>query len=378
MLAFAAMPRLFPILLGFCFAVFAHQVVASSREVVRIGFAAPLTGPQAHYGEDSYNGARLAIEELNASDPRIGGRPVTFELLVEDDQASPTVGTIVAQRLVDRNIRAMVGHFNSGVTIPASRIYRDAGVPQLSVSTTVNYTRQGHPTAFRVMAADDKQGTALGQYAVTQLGLKRFAVVDDRTAYGQGLADSFAAAVTAAGGKVVRREFATDKDVDFRALLTTVRAADPDAVFFGGYDVQAGPMARQMRDLGMQTLLLGGETLQTAKFIELAGPAAEGHLASTPGAALVRRPGGRAFAERYRQRFGQETGLYAPYLYDSVMAVAAAMEKAGTADPSQYGAVLRANRYRGVTADIAFDIDGNLLEAPLSIFRVNGGKWVLQ
>jgi branched-chain amino acid transport system substrate-binding protein len=228
------------------------------------------------------------------------------------------------------------------------------------------------------MAADDKQGAALGQYAVTRLGLKRFAVVDDRSAYGQGLADAFAAAVKAAGAQVVKREFTTDKDVDFRALLTTVRGSSPDAIFFGGYDAQAGPMARQMRELGMPTPLLGGETLQTAKFIELAGPAAEGHLASTPGAALERRPGGKAFAEKYRRRFGHEAGLYAPYLYDSVMTIAAAMEKAGTSEPSKYAAFLRSNRYPGVTADIAFDVDGNLAEAPLSIFRVTGGRWVLQ
>jgi branched-chain amino acid transport system substrate-binding protein len=160
--------------------------------------------------------------------------------------------------------------------------------------------------------------------------------------------------------------------------LTAVRSAHPDAIFFGGYDAQAGPMVRQMKELGMPTLLLGGETLQTAKFIELAGPAAEGHFASTPGAALDGRPGGAAFAEKYRRRFGHETGLYAPYLYDSVMVVAAAMRKAGSSEPSKYGASLRANRYPGVTADIAFDADGNLAEAPLSIHRVNGGKWVLQ
>ena len=372
------MPRLPSILVALCLAVVALPAHAESRQIVRIGFAAPLTGPQAHYGQDSQNGAQLAIEELNAAGLSIGGRLVKFELMVEDDQASPTVGTIVAQRLVDRNIRAMAGHFNSGVTIPASRIYHDAGIPQLSVSTNVNYTRQGYRTAFRVMAADDKQGAALGQYAVARLGLKRVAVVDDRTAYGQGLADAFAAAVTAAGGQVVKREFTGDQDVDFRALLTVVHGTNPDAIFFGGYDVQAGPLARQMRELGMTTLLLGGETLQTAKFIELAGPAAEGHLASTPGAALERRPGGSAFTDKYRRRFGQETGLYAPYLYDSVMAIAVAMQEAGSSEPSRYSATLRANRYPGVTADIAFDADGNLLEAPLSVFRVSGGRWVLQ
>lgn len=358
-----------------CLLVLSAQ--AQSPEIVRIGFAAPLTGPQAHYGNDSRNGAQLAIEELNAANPRIDGRPVRFELLVEDDQASPAIGTIVAQRLVDRNIRAMAGHFNSGVTIPASRIYHDAGVPQLSVSTNVKYTQQGFETAFRVMAADDRQGAALGQYAV-RLGLRRFAVIDDRTAYGQGLADAFSAAVTAAGGQAVRREFATDKDVDFRALLILLRGTNPDAIFFGGYDSQAGPMARQMRELGMSVPLLGGETMRTAKFLELAGAAAEHHLASTPGAAIERRGAGKAFVERYCQRFGSDPGLYAPYLYDSVMVIAAAMQKAGSTDPGKYLPSLRSIRYPGVTADIEFDAQGNLREGPLSIYRVSGGEWVLQ
>jgi len=351
---------------------------AAQVETVRIGFASPLTGPQAHYGEDNLRGARMAIDELNARGLRIGGRPVRFELVAEDDQADPKTGTIVAQRLVDAGIRGMVGHFNSGVTIPASRIYRDAGIPQLSVSTNVKYTRQGYPTAFRVMADDDKQGTALGHYAVTKLGLKRLAVVDDQTAYGQGLADAFAAAVKQAGGTVVRREHTTDKDFDFRALLTLLRGAKPEAIFFGGYDAQAGPMARQMRELGMKTLLLGGETMNTAKFLELAGPAAEGHIASTPGAALETRPEGKRFAERYRKLYKREIGLYAPYFYDSVMVIAAAMQNAGSSEPAKYLPELRRIRHRGITADIEFDQNGDLKHGLLSIFRVQGGKWVLQ
>jgi branched-chain amino acid transport system substrate-binding protein len=351
---------------------------AQAPDIVKLGFASPLTGPQAHYGKDNLNGARLAIEELNSRQPRIGARAVKFELEVGDDQADPRTGTIVAQQLVDARIRGMIGHFNSGVTIPASRIYHDAGVPQLSVSTNVKYTRQGYRTAFRLMADDDKQGEALGRYAVTRLGLKRLAVIDDRTAYGQGLADAFAAAVKAAGGEVAKREYTSDKDFDFRAILTLLRAVSPQAIFFAGYDAQAGPMARQMRELGIKAPLLGGETMNTAKFLELAGAAAEGHIASTPGAALEKRPDGKAFAERYRKRYGQEIGLYAPYFYDGVMVIAAAMEKARSSDPATYLPQLKRIRHAGVTADIEFDANGDLKQGLLSIFRVQSGKWVLQ
>ena len=351
---------------------------AQPAAVVKIGFASPLSGPQSHYGKDNQNGAQLAIEELNARGVRIGGKPVVFELVVEDDQADPKTGTVVAQKLVDAGIRAMVGHFNSGVTIPASRVYAEAGIPQLSVSTNVMYTRQKFRTAFRMMADDDKQGAALGRYATGKLKLKRFAVIDDRSAYGQGLADAFAQTVQQAKAQVVKREYTNDKAVDFRNILTAIRAAQPEAIFFGGYDSQAGPMARQMKELGLNIPLLGGETMHTAKFLELAGPAAEGHIASTPGAALETRPLGRAFAERYRARFKQEIGLYAPYFYDAVMVVAAAMERAGSTEPSKVLAVLRSIRHSGVTAEIAFDENGDLQQGLLSVFRVKNGKWVLQ
>jgi branched-chain amino acid transport system substrate-binding protein len=348
-----------------------------SPQIVRIGFASPLTGPQAHYGQDNLNGARMAIDELNAQRFRIRGQIARFELVAEDDHADPRTGTIVAQRLVDAGVRAVVGHFNSGVSIPASKIYADAGIPQLSVSTAVRYTRQGFPTTFRMMADDDRQGAALGRYAAMRLNLRRIAVVDDRSAYGQGLADAFAAAVEAAGGEVVKREYTTDRDVDFRAILTSIRSIGPDAIFYAGYDAQAGPLARQMRELGIKAPLLGGETIHTARFIELAGPAAEGHLASTPGTALSSRPRGKEFTTEYRRRFKREIGLYAPYFYDAVMVLALAMQQAASSAPARVLPALRAIRHAGVTADIEFDANGDLKQGSLSIFRVAGRQWVL-
>ncbi len=368
----------FPLLAALACLGLAAAVQAQPVETIRIGFASPLTGPQAHYGQDNLNGARMAIEDLNARSHRIRGRVVRFELVIEDDQADPRTGTIVAQRLVDAGVRGVAGHFNSGVSIPASKIYADAGIPQLSVSTAVRYTRQGHKTAFRLMADDDQQGAALGRYATGKLGLKRLAVIDDRTAYGQGLADAFADAVKAAGGEVVKREYTSDREFDFRAILTSLRAAAPEAIFFAGYDAQAGPLARQMRQLGIKAPLLGGETINTAKFIELAGAAAEGHVASTPGAALARRPLGAAFTERYRRRNQQAIGLYAPYFYDAVMVIATAMQQAASSEPARYLPALRDIRYPGLTADIEFDADGNLRHGPLSIFRVVKGNWTLQ
>jgi branched-chain amino acid transport system substrate-binding protein len=364
--------------LALCVLTLASPARAQPAETVKIGFASPLTGPQAHYGQDNLNGARMAVDELNAQRFRIRGQVVRFELLAEDDQADARTGTIVAQRLVDAGVRAVVGHFNSGVSIPASKIYADAGIPQLSVSTAVRYTRQGFPTTFRMMADDDRQGAALGRYAAMRLNLRRIAVVDDRTAYGQGLADAFAAAVEAAGGEVAKREYTTDRDVDFRAILTTIRSIGPDAIFYAGYDAQAGPLARQMRELGIRVPLLGGETINTARFIELAGPAAEGHLASTPGAALSSRPRGKEFAAEYRRRFKREIGLYAPYFYDAVMMLALAMQQAASSAPARVLPALRAIRHAGITADIEFDANGDPRQGLHSFYRVVGRKWVLQ
>jgi len=359
----------------------AAALVASptqAQDVVRIGFASPLTGGQASYGKDNQNGAQLAIDELNAQGLKIGGKTVKFELLAEDDQADPKMGPLVAQKLVDAKVAGVVGHFNSGVTIPASKVYSDAGIPQLSVSTNVKYTQQGYKTAFRLMADDGKQGKALGEYAVNTLKFKRLAVIDDSTAYGQGLADEFERAVRASGGQVVKHEHTNDKAVDFAALLTSIKAQNPDAIFFGGYDQQAGPMARQMKTLGMDKVkLMGGETMNSAKFIELAGPAAEGAIASTPGAALDSRPGGKAFADRYKARYHQDIGLYAPYFYDGVMLIGAAMKAANSTDPAKYMPALAKIRYDGITANIAFDDKGDLTQGLLTIFEVKNGKWVL-
>lgn len=370
-----SIPRTIRLATALCVATALFTAPAQAQQVVKIGFASPLTGGQANYGKDNQNGAQMAIDELNAKGLQIGGQAVKFELLAEDDQADPKLGPVIAQKLADAKVAGVVGHFNSGVTIPASSVYHDAGIPQLSVSTNVKYTQQGYKTAFRLMADDGKQGKALGEYAVKTLKLKRLAVIDDSTAYGQGLADEFVAAVKASGGQIVKREHTNDKAVDFAAVLTSIKATNPDAIFFGGYDQQAAPMAKQMKALGMNIKLMGGETMNSAKFIELAGPAAEGNVASTPGAALESRPGGKAFAEKYKERYKQDIGLYAPYFYDGVMLLAAAMQAANSTDPKKVVPALAKIKHKGITADIEFDAKGDLTKGLLTIFQVKNGKW---
>ncbi|MBI3044187.1 MAG: branched-chain amino acid ABC transporter substrate-binding protein [Betaproteobacteria bacterium] len=343
--------------------------------VVRIGQVSPLTGPQAHLGKDNDNGARLAIEELNAKGLVIGGAKVKFELLSEDDQADPKTGTIVAQKLVDAKVAGVIGHLNSGTTIPASKIYHDAGIVQVSPSATnPKYTQQGYKGAFRVMANDVQQGKALGEYAAGKLRAKKVAIIDDRTAYGQGLADEFEKAAKAAGAAVVAREYTNDKATDFRSILTNVKGKRPDLVFYGGMDAQAGPMVAQMKSLGIKAQFLGGDGAQSQEFLKLAGPAAEDVVASSPGLPLDKMPGGKDFTDRFTAKYGQ-IQIYAPYAYDATMTLVEAMVKADSTDPAKYLPELARTSRQGVSGPIAFDGNGDLRNGPITLYAVKQGKW---
>lgn len=347
----------------------------SANDVIKIGSVAPLTGPQTHIGKDNENGARLAVDEINAKGLELGGRKVKLELLGEDDQAEPKTATIVAQKLVDAGVVAVIGHLNSGTTIPASKIYHDAGIPQISPSATaVAYTAQGYNTAFRVMANDSQQGRALGQFAVKQMGANKIAIIDDRTAYGQGLADEFEKAARAAGGVIVAREFTNDRATDFSAILTSIKGKTPDLIFFGGMDPQGGPMAKQMKSLGLTSKLLGGDGLQNINFIKLAGGDAEGVVASSPGLPIDSMPGGPEFRKKFEAKYGV-IQVYAPYAYDAVYALVTAMQRAGSAEPAKVLAELPKTDLQGVSGPVKFDAKGDTTGGAVTLYEVKDGAW---
>jgi branched-chain amino acid transport system substrate-binding protein len=344
---------------------------------VKIGFAAPLTGGQAHYGADFRSGVQLAIEDMNASNPVIGGKPVHFVLDAQDDQADPRTGTTVAQKLVDDGVVAVIGHYNSGTSIPAAPIYAKAGIPEIAMATAPTYTRLGLPTTFRLLTSDTQLGSVLGEYAAKGLKFKRFAIVDDRTAYGQGVAEEFSKAVKAAGATVVDQEYTNDKAVDFRAILTKIKAANVDAVFYGGADTQAAPMLKQMRSLAIKAPLIGPDMVQSDNLIKVAGPASEGTLAASEGSPLEQMPSGKEFSEHYTKRFNQPVELYAPYAYDGTMAVFNAMKKANSTDPHIYLAALKATNMKGVTTnELSYDQYGDLKYGGVTVYKVVDGKWV--
>ncbi len=353
-------------------------VVHAEDLVVKIGHVGPTSGGIAHLGKDNENGARMAIDELNAKGVMIGGKKAKFELLAEDDAGDPKQGTAAAQKLVDSKVNGVIGHLNSGTTIPASKIYFDAGIPQISPSATnPKYTRQGYKTAFRVVADDVHLGGTLGRYAVKDLKGVNIAVIDDRTAYGQGVADEFEKGVKAAGGKIVKREFTNDKATDFTAILTSIKGARPDVVFYGGMDAVAGPMIRQMKQLGITSKFMGGDGICSGELPKLAaGAMADGQVvcAEAGGVEGAEKVSLDKFKVDFKKKFGADVQIYAPYVYDATMTMADAMVKANSAEPAKYLPVLAKISHKGVTGTIAFDEKGDIKNGALTLYTYKDGK----
>ncbi|KMN29850.1 branched-chain amino acid ABC transporter substrate-binding protein [Chromobacterium sp. LK1] len=345
--------------------------------VVKIGSANPLTGPFAHWGRDADNGVKLAVAEANAEKLTLDGKPVSFEVVSEDDQADPKTAAQVAQRLVDGKVAGIIGHLTSGAAIPASRIYSQAGIPMIAASvTSPSFTQQGFKNTFRIIANDRQQGEALAKYAIDTLKAGRIAIVDDRTTYGQGLADDFAKAVEAAGGKVVKREFTSNSATDFMAILTSIKGTKPDLLFYGGMDAQAAPMVKQMNKLGLKAAFMGADGINTPEFSKLGGDSAESSYASSAGAQKHKMPGFADFSGKYKQQFNAEIQAYAPYTYDATRVMIAAMKRAGSADPAKYLAELPKTDFKGVTGEIRFDDKGDIQHGTVSLYQLRKGQWV--
>lgn len=355
---------------------------ASAQTIIKIGTASPLSGPGAHQGKDIENGARMAVDDLNAKGIAIGGKQVKWVLMPEDDGSDPKSGTAVAQKLVDAHVAAVVGHLNSGTTVPASKIYAAAGIPQISpAATTPVYTRQGFGTAFRVVADDHLIGRTLAAYSVTTLKAQKIVVIDDRTAFGQGLADEFAKSVRSAGGtaKIVSRQFTNDKAVDFNAILTQIRSKQPDVIFYGGMDAVAGPMLKQMKTLGIHAKLVSGDGICSERLPLLAGDALgddKVFCVVAGGVSGAQEAAYTAFTERYRQRYKLPVETYAPYAYDAVMVFAKAMQQAQSSAPAKFLPALAQVKYDGITGAIAFDAKGDLRDAAMTLFTYRQGKKV--
>ncbi len=354
----------------------AAKAAAPAQTVIKIGHVAPLTGGIAHLGKDNENGARMAIDEINAAGGiKAGDATYKFELAAEDDKADPKEGTIAAQKIVDSGAVAVVGHLNSGTSIPASKIYSDVSMTQISPSATnPKLTDQGFKTTFRVVANDNQQGAVLANYAANEMKAKTIAIIDDRTAYGQGLADVVEKVAKEKGVKVVAREFTNDKATDFNAILTKIRATKPDVVMYGGMDATAAPMAKQMKQLGIKAPMLAGDGVCSPEFIKLAGDASGVLTCSMAGEAVEKLAKGEDFKTRYKTKFNQDVQVYSPYSYDAVYVIADAIKRAGKADRASITAAMPATNYPGLTGTIAFDEKGDIKGGAISMFKVKEGK----
>jgi len=347
----------------------------AQEQVVKIGHVGPLTGNISHLGKDNENGVRLALEEYQAKGLTIGGKKIKFELIAEDDQADPKTGNIVAQRLVDAGVKGVIGHLNSGTSIPASRIYNQAGIPMVSPSSTnPTLTQQGFPYIFRTMTNDIQQGAVLGKYATSKLG-KKVSIIDDRTAYGQGLADEVDKGVKASGGTVTSREFTTNQSTDFQAILTKVKAQNPDVVIFTGMDAQGGPMLKQMRGLGIGAKFMTGDGGCTLDFIKLAGDAMSDKAYCSQAGLALDQLADKTFRDRYKKRFGIDVQVYAPYAYDAASAIIEAMKAANSVEPAKYLASLKKVSFKGAGGDVAFDDKGDVKAGAVTVYQFKAGQW---
>ncbi len=362
-------------------AIAAAAGVAMAQDmVVKIGHVAPISGAQAAYGKDNENGARMAIEDLNAKGVTIGGKKVKFELVAEDDAADPKQGAAVAQKLCDAKVAGVAGHLNSGTTIPASKIYNDCGIPHVTPSATnPDLTKPGYKTTWRLLANDNALGAGLALYAANALKLKRIAVIDDRTAYGQGVAAVFKKTAASKGITIVDEQFTTDKAVDFMSILTAIKAKKPDGIFFGGMDPQAGPMLRQMEQLGLSKVkYFGGDGVCTMDLIKQAAGAKtlENVICAQGGASLEKMPGGKAWKARYDAKYPGQFQIYSPYVYDAVYVLVDAMKRAGSTDPKVYMSKLGSTNFQGITTKVQFERNGELKNPAMTLYTYKGDKQI--
>jgi branched-chain amino acid transport system substrate-binding protein len=354
----------------------AVSLCAGAETVVKIGAAGPLTGSSAQSGKDDERGVQLAINELNARKMIIGGQPVRFQLESVDDQGDPKVGVNVAQKLVDDGVAVVIGHYNSGVSIPAARIYNDAHIVMITgASSNPQLTKLGFPYVFRLATNDNVMGGRMADYSAKVLHAKRAAVIDDRTAYGAGVADVFVATAQKDGVQIVAREYSTDKTTDFKGILTHIKAENPQVVFYGGYYAQAATLARQMVDLGITAALVGGDGICSPEFAKLSDNVMDEKMfCAQGGTPLDSLPDGKSFREKFKSAFNADVDTYSPAFFAATIVVAEAMQTANSTSPEVYSKVMHRQSFTSMLGPVKFDEQGDWVDAPVTVYKLTGGN----
>ncbi|MFN8475329.1 MAG: branched-chain amino acid ABC transporter substrate-binding protein [Anaerolineae bacterium] len=343
--------------------------------VVRLGFAAPFSGPQAIVGRPMSQAAQLAVDEANEQHEL----PFRLELRAEDDGATPEGARAVAESFVaDEALLGVVGHKNSGPSGVGAPLYAAAGLAQIAPSSTNSaLSQQGYATFFRMCAHDALQGSVAARYAVRVLGARSVVVLHDGTDYGKPLAEEVAATVEREGARLALFEGIQEGGQDFSATVSRIQTIRPDLVYFGLTEIESSIVARQLRQAGVQTTLFGTDGSKESQFLPLAGEAGEGVYQTYAGVDIDCTPTAHAFAARYRARYG-EPPVYGAEVYDAVGLFVAALRAAVQDDaPLTRQAILARLRsghaFDGATGRILFDGHGDRVDPTITLWRVEGG-----
>jgi branched-chain amino acid transport system substrate-binding protein len=363
------MKKILLFLISLCLMSFSCQ---KKEDVIKIGFAGPLTGDQAKMGADLKNGVSLAAEEWNNKGGVLGKK---IEVIFSDDQHDPKQAVSVANKMVNEGVVGVVGHFNSSCSLPASDVYNRAGIPMITPgSTNPQLTEKGYKGVFRVCGRDDQQGRIAAEFAINSLKLKSVAILHDKTTYGQGLADEFKRFL-GDKVKVVSYEGIASGDKDFKMFLTTVKSKDPDLIFFGGVYPEGGLLVKQARELGMNVKFMSGDATIDPKFIEIAGAAeAEGSfLTFSPDPKNI--PSAKTFIEHYQTKYG-EVGPYSIYAYDAANILINAVKEAKSTEGKQIIEKLHSMEFQTSLGPVKFDAKGDVTMSPYVVWITKGGKFV--
>lgn len=346
---------------------------AQAEDVIKIGVVGPLTGGQSKMGNDVLNGATLAVEEWNAKGGVLGKKIV---IVKRDDEAKPDLAVAAARELANEKVVGVIGHFNSSCTIPASNVYNEGKIVMITPSATnPQVTDRGYPGIFRVCGRDDAQGKVGAAYAVKVLKVNKVAIVHDKTTYGQGLADEFQKSFRELNpqGEVVFYGGVAREQVDFKAILTTIKEKSPELWYFGGIYDQAGPMKLQGDDVGLTAKFMSGDGTIDQEFIKTAGKAAEGaFLTFAPDSKKIATA--KAFNEKYAEQYG-ETGPYSVYAYDAAQMLIAGIAKAGSADGAAVAKAIHELSYEGAIGKISFNEKGDIQGSFYVVWVVKDGEF---
>jgi len=345
------------------------------EDTIKIGLAGVLTGPSGEIGTAAQRGSELAIEEWNAKGGVLGKK---IEIVSRDDEGKPNQAVAVAQELVSAGVAAVIGHWNSGCTIPASEIYKQAGLLQITAaSTSPMVTERGYPTLFRMCGRDDQQGVVAANFAYDSLGVRQVAALHDKTAYGQGIADEFRKSFEARGGKVVLFDGLASEEMDFRGTIAAIQKAGAQSVYWGGMYGQGGPFYNQLRQSGFKGAFLGGDGIFEAEMVKSVGASADS-LYMTFGPDPDSLPGASKLFAQYKARFGSDPGGYTVYGYDAASTLLSAIQKTGSTDAAKLAATLRSQSWPTFLGGAEFDDKGDLKRINYVIWTQRGGKLVVR